>query len=431
MVTRLLQPIPARTLAALRIIFGALMTVSCVRFIALGWIDDQYIMPMVHFPYEGFEWVVSLGSPGMYILYAVMTIAALCIMIGAWYRWSAVTFFLLFTYVELIDKTYYLNHYYFVSIAAFLFCLVPAHRAWSVDVRRRPTLRADTVPRWTVDIFKVSIGLVYFFAGIAKINEAWLIDAMPLRLWLPAHDDLLMIGPLFTLAGIPWVFAWCGMIYDVTVPFFLLSKRTRPYAYIVVVVFHVITGMLFQIGVFPLVMIGMTLIFFEPEFTAKLKPPTTLSHHIPRFQRTTLALLAVHVMIQVLLPLRYALNRSDLFWHEEGYRFSWRVMLVEKAGTALFTVTDRATGRTGYVDNAQFLNAHQEKQMAFQPDMILQYAHILHDHYEQQGMNDPIVHAEVWVTMNGEPSRMMVDPTVDLSREVLGWHSNDWVLARD
>ena len=123
--------------------------------------------------------------------------------------------------------------------------------------------------------------------------------------------------------------------------------------------------------------------------------------------------------------------RPDFFWHEEGYRFSWRVMLVEKAGTATFTVTDRITGNSGYVDNRQFLNAHQEKQMSFQPDMILQYAHMLHDHYEEQGMNDPIVTAEVWVTMNGEPSRLMVDPKRDLSRERLGWHENDWVLVRE
>ena len=139
-------------------------------------------------------------------------------------------------------------------------------------------------------------------------------------------------------------------------------------------------------------------------------------------------MLVAFFALQLLIPWRYLLYPGKLLWTEEGFRFGWRVMLVEKAGTATFTVTDRATGRSGMVDNAQFLNRHQEKQMSFQPDMILQYAHVLHDHYQQQGVADPIVTADVWVTMNGAPSRQLVDPTVDLSREHLGFHGNTWVL---
>ena len=108
--------------------FANLMVISCARFAWLGWIKEQYIDPVIHFPYAGFEWVVSLGNPGMYVLFGVMALAAAGVALGAWYRISSVMFFLSFTYVELIDKTYYLNHYYFVSIAAFLFCLVPARR---------------------------------------------------------------------------------------------------------------------------------------------------------------------------------------------------------------------------------------------------------------------------------------------------------------
>ena len=424
-------PVSSEKLAFVRIVFGALMTFGCLRFIALGWIDEQYVMPMYHFPYQGFEWVVTLGSPGMYIVFAVMTLAAVGIMIGAWYRISAMLFFLLFTYVELIDKTYYLNHYYFVSIAALLMCLVPANRAVSVDVWRRPDLYASHIPRWSIDIFKIQLGLVYVFAGIAKINTSWLFDAMPLRLWMPAHSDLPIIGPLMTISWLPWVFAWVGMLYDVTVPFFLLNRRTRPWAYAAVIGFHTVTGMMFQIGVFPLVMIGMTLVFFEPTIPARRSPPSRTTMFVPRYQHAIVAFLVVHVLVQVLLPMRYLLHRDDLFWHEEGYRFSWRVMLVEKAGLATFTVTDRRTGKTGYVDNSMFLNAHQEKQMSFQPDMILQYAHLLHDHYQQRGVLDPIVNADVWVTMNGERSKQMIDPSIDLSRERLGWHANRWVLARE
>ncbi|MBK6759197.1 MAG: HTTM domain-containing protein [Ignavibacteria bacterium] len=400
------------------------MTISCVRFIALGWVDEQYIRPTMHFPYLGFEWVTALGAQQMYILFGVMTAAAIGIMLGAWYRVSAVVFFLCFTYIELIDKTYYLNHYYFVSLVAFLFCWVPANRRFSLDVWRRPELRTDSIRQWTLDVFKFQIGLVYFYAGIAKITSSWLIDAMPLRIWLPAQSDLPVIGPLMTLWWLPWAFAWIGMIYDVSVPFLLSWKRTRLIAYLAVIVFHGVTGMMFQIGVFPLVMIAMTLVFFADSSVVEQGRTTSRRNSVVTFG------LVVYFVVQILVPLRYLLYPGELLWTEEGYRFSWRVMLMEKAGTAAFVVEDRATGRRGYVDNSTFLNAHQEKQMSMQPDMIVQYAHKLHDHYEALGMKDPRVTAEVWVTLNGAPSALLIDPERDLSRVELGFHSYDWIRAR-
>ncbi|MDV7400521.1 HTTM domain-containing protein, partial [Arthrospira platensis SPKY1] len=92
---------------------------------------------------------------------------------------------------------------------------------------------------------------------------------------------------------------------------------------------------------------------------------------------------------QLLFPWRYVLYPGNLFWTEEGYRFSWRVMLMEKAGTATFYVKDTRSGREGVVDNREFLNPHQEKQMAMQPDMILQFAHFLGRHYEEKGVYKP------------------------------------------
>lgn len=420
------RPMSLAPLAILRIIFGSVMVISCVRFAMLGWIKEQYIEPVMHFPYAGFEWVQSFGDPGMYVLFGVMTLAAMGIALGAWYRISSVVFFLCFTYVELIDKTYYLNHYYFVSIAAFLFCLMPAHRMYSIDVKRWPDLRASTIPRWMLDVFKLQIAIVYLFAGLAKINHAWLIDAMPLRIWLPAHGDLPLVGPLMTLWWMPWVFSWAGMLFDCSVPFLLWNSRTRPYAYVAVIGFHVITGMMFQIGVFPLVMIAMTLVFFEPgarNVSEDHQPSVGLARPLQH-------VLSLHFLLQLVLPLRFLLYPGELAWTEDGYRFSWRVMLMEKSGSATFYVWDGATGRGGTVDNSEFLNAHQEKQMAMQPDMVVQYAAFLRKEYARRGVASPRVTADVWVTLNGAPARRMVDPGHDLSSETIGLAPSSWMVAR-
>ena len=133
----LASPIPIAPLVVFRVLFGFIMAVSVLRFALKGWIDALYVRPTYHFTFYGFDWVAPLGEGGMYALYGVMGLAALGIMLGWRYRIAVAVFFLAFTYVELIDKANYLNHYYFVSVVSFLLFWAPAHRAFSLDVRRK------------------------------------------------------------------------------------------------------------------------------------------------------------------------------------------------------------------------------------------------------------------------------------------------------
>jgi hypothetical protein len=117
-----------------------------------------------------------------------------------------------------------------------------------------------------------------------------------------------------------------------------------------------------------------------------------------------------------------------LFWHEEGYRFSWRVMLMEKAGAAYFTVKEKDSGRRFEINNAEFLTPLQEKMMSTQPDMIVKYARYLADVYKKRGISDPEVNAEIYVTLNGARSQLFVDSTVNLAAQKTGWQHYNWVL---
>jgi hypothetical protein len=292
------------------------------------------------------------------------------------------------------------------------------------------------------------LAIVYIYAGLAKINHTWLIEALPLRIWLPAADAIPVIGPLLAWSAAPYIFSWVGMIYDCAIVFFLLWQKSRPWAYAMVVVFHVLTGILFQIGVFPLVMIAATLIFFSEAWHIRLvarfrkmlgkapMPSEPAAHSTEGLQssgfrplpRAMVVVAALFFAFQVLFPWRYLAYPDNLFWSEEGYRFSWRVMLMEKAGTATFYVKDGISGREGVVVNSEFLNPHQEKQMAMQPDLILQYAHFLAGHYAAQGVQNPAVRAEVYVTLNANPSRLLIDPNRDLTKIRDGWQTKDWIM---
>lgn len=329
--------------------------------------------------------------------------------------------------------------------------------------------------------------MVYFFAGVAKLNSDWLLRAMPLKIWLPAQSHLPIVGGILKFKWAAYLFSWGGALYDLLVPFALSWKKTRWLAYMAVIGFHVMTSLLFPIGMFPFIMILSTLIFFSEEFHRELpgrllrlagggktgskkvgmestggsrnggaareeagiqevgdfpegssiqqrRTPHGNEQQVgtPKPFRTSqkikLAFIGVFLLIQILLPFRYLLYPGQLFWTEQGYRFSWRVMLMEKAGTATFYIRDPETGRESEVDNAQFLTPNQEKMMGTQPDMILQYAHYLAEKYEAQGIKDPFVRAEVYVTLNGSGSRPFIDPQVNLAKIEDGWGNKAWIL---
>ncbi len=434
-------------LAVFRFLFGLIMLVSIVRFTANGWIYDLYVKPDYFFTFYGFDWVVPLGETGMYLLFLGIGLAALSIMLGYFYRFGIILFFLAFTYVELIDKTNYLNHYYFVSIVSFLLMFVPANRSFSLDVLRKPSLRREYVPAWTINIFKLQLGLVYFFAGVAKLNPDWLLNAMPLQIWLPANADIPIVGPLLEYTASAYIFSWAGAFYDLTIAFFLLWKRTRIFAYLAVIGFHMFTWFLFQIGMFPFIMILCTLIFFSADFHKKvIRLISSLAKYFPfslpeskpakkkDFQLTKSTggiisgILIIHFILQLLLPLRFMLYPGNLFWTEQGFRFSWRVMLMEKAGHATFHMKNPETGNEWQVRNWDYLTPEQEKEMSSRPDMILQFAHYLEDEYQKNFSGDVEITVTSNVTLNGRRSQPLIDPNVDLTEQERGFAHKDWIL---
>ncbi|MGB0403719.1 MAG: HTTM domain-containing protein [Salibacteraceae bacterium] len=428
-------------LVTFRILFGLMMAGSMVRFWAKGWIYDLYVAPKHFFTYYGFDWVKPLNELGMYAVFFLLFVSALGIAFGAFYRWSSILFFTLFTYVELIDKSTYLNHYYFISVVALLLVFLPAHKYFSVDVYRKPTIYQEKIPFWFIGAIQLQLGIVYFYAGIAKLNYDWLVRAMPLKLWLPAHSSVPIVGGLFQKSWVAFGFSWFGAAYDLFIPFLLVIKRFRLFAYSMVIAFHVVTGWLFQIGMFPYIMILATLIFFSEEFHIKLLNKVQSLFALPMFDVSLerkssnpkytavfAGVLTVHFLFQLAFPFRYLAYEGNRFWHEQGYRFGWRVMLSEKAGTAFFTAVLPQSQQQMAINNSDYLTPNQEKMMSTQPDMILQYAQIIEEDLSEQGYADVEVKVESYATLNGSGSRPFIDPEVDLTQLTDSWKPKTWVL---
>ena len=416
------------------------MAFSIARFWFKGWIHDLYVDPSFHFTWFGFDFIQPLPEAGMYMVFFLLFLAAICIALGAAFRIASISFFVLFTYVELLDKAPYLNHYYFVSIIALLLCFTSANKRLSID----SLITSDKIthiPAYQVYMFIIQLALVYLFAGVAKLNSAWLLDAMPMKIWLPARADAPLIGSFLRLEETAYLFSWMGAFYDLIIVFFLMASRTRKWAYAAVVIFHVMTWYLFQIGMFPWIMIGLTLVFFPPSAherfwkrfernngTVALDIPVTPKRIV---SRTFVAFLSIHFFVQLMLPLRSHWLSDNVFWDEAGYRFSWRVMLMEKAGYIHFTVVDPSSGKRKLVEPSAHLTQLQEIQMSTQPDMILQYAAFLKVEAELAGIESPEIYAESFVSLNGKGSQRFVNPAIDLTTISPATNRMEWLVSPD
>src|SRR5262245_13212267 len=224
------------------------------RFPLLGWVEGVYFVATFPFTLGGVPWVVPLPPPLMRLVFPLLALCALTVAIGLYTRVAAAAFFVGFTYVELLDKATYLNHYYLASLLSGLLIVLPAGNLWSVDAWRRPDRVSQTIPSWPVSLLRFQIAVVYVFAGLAKINGDWLLDAQPMRIWLAARSDLPIVGPFLAQTWTAYAFSWFGAAYDLTIVGFLVWPRSRGAAYAAVILFHALTAMLFPIGMFPWLM---------------------------------------------------------------------------------------------------------------------------------------------------------------------------------
>jgi hypothetical protein len=374
-----------------------------------------------------------------------MGVLALFVALGLFYRLSALLLCLAFTYVFLLDKAYYLNHFYLIALLSFLLCLIPAHHAASLDrwlfFRSQPPF----VPQWSVFILRAQMSIVYFYAGLAKLNPDWL-RGEPMRMWLAERTDFPIMGVYFTSEWVALGFAYGGLLFDLSIGFLLMWGRTRPFAFILAGMFHLLNSQFFQIGIFPLLAFGATLIFAAPDWPrrlsagpgrlwkrspAKASAPTSAPAEIPvtsRWSTATVIFIHLYLLAQLLVPLRHWLYPGDVNWTEEGHRFSWHMKLRDKEAVLHLYLVDPRTGQVWEISPAVDLSARQLDEMKTRPDMVLQYAHYLADKLSAGGRPRPIIRADLKVSLNGRPYQSLINPNVNLAEVSLGLQAADWIL---
>ncbi len=434
---RLREPVDGASVAVVRIALGLLITVEALNYLASDEIARAFLDPSFHFTYYGFGWVQPWPEPWLYVHFGALAVLGMALAAGVAHRIVAPLLAVGFAYVFLLEQAEYLNHFYAAILLLFLLAVVPADGAFSIAGHRRPE-RPQVVPTWSVWILRFQVGVIYLYGGIAKLGSDWLAGD-PMSDWLAGQSDLWLVGPLLANDPAGLLFSWGGAIYDLAIVPLLLWRRTRPLAFVLVLAFNLTNWVIFDIGIFPPMMIAASTIFFDPgwprRFAARLgrsrpiPPPGGAGFPAPTAGRAgvlLVSLLALYVAVQVLVPLRHHLYPGLVHWSEEGHRFSWHMKLRQKDGLATFFAVDRASGARRELRISHLITPRQHIVASTQPDMLLQLAHRLGERERELG-HDVEIRVRAPVVLNERPGRLLVDPTRDLSAVPRGLAPADWI----
>eukprot|EP01101_Sappina_pedata_P011770 TRINITY_DN7963_c0_g1_i1.p1 TRINITY_DN7963_c0_g1~~TRINITY_DN7963_c0_g1_i1.p1 ORF type:complete len:530 (+),score=136.25 TRINITY_DN7963_c0_g1_i1:97-1590(+) len=458
-------------LVIFRVIWGAIIAYESFTYLQNDSIKMRVLLynTSFNFHFYGFTWViVPVQEWLMKLVLVICLLSAIGICIGLFYRSSASLFFLAFSYVYLCDSTNYLNHFYLVAIVSFILIFLPLNVAFSVDclleefpkhlasnqAAYERITRPAGVPRWTIWILRLEFVLVYTFAGVAKMNIDW-IRGEPLLHWLPRRAHYPIIGPILTHREVAFLFSWCGLLFDLLVGFMFLFPYTFYPALIGSFIFHLTNKAIFNIGIFPWMMLLSNMVFFNPESPRQyinyidrrlfrgllgLPDPIHISNKPicqPRKKVTlkqilVLVLVCLFLLEQLVVPLRFLAYDGDVAWTEYGHLFSWRMKLREKRCAIKFFLHNSQAAKHAMeeVDLSLHLNPTQISKMSSRPDMISEFAHHLASVYKTVGSNGARVevYAHGSCSLNFRKAQAFINPTLDLSSHPVWAWPYPWLL---
>lgn len=316
----LFKPVDIAPLVVFRIIFGFLIACESFGAIVTGWIDKVLIQPKITFSFIGLEWLQPLPDNGMYYYFASMGVLGLFIMLGFRYRISMICYTLMWAGVYFMQKSSYNNHYYLLLLISFLMIWLPANKEKSLDVKLGYTTKENSIPQWIIFLFITQIGIVYFFAAIAKLYPDWLNGTFTKNLLQGTTQRTFFLN----LFRQPWFYlfiAYSGILYDLLIVPFLLFKKTRTLALLASLIFHLFNATLLQIGIFPFFALSFLLFFYDSNkirsvFLRESKVDVSFQTNPKR--KLLYFLILPYIIIQFILPIRHHFLKGMFYGQKKG-----------------------------------------------------------------------------------------------------------------
>lgn len=396
---------PTICFSVFRAVFGLLMieqTLSLAPYVY----DLQNSHIVLHYP--NLEIIEAYSVLLIDVLKYTSIVGALLLALGILPRIGALLFLLAFGYLFMIDMSFYNNHYYLWCLLAFLFVVVDTQNSYSIIYLFNKKTK-NAISSFAIQSFKILITIVYLYAAIVKINPDWL-HGYPSILWFQARG---FTNPkLFGIA-----MSYAGLFYDLSMPFLLWFFPRKIWVIIPYFAFHVANSILFNIGMFPFVMMAAWLLFAISD----LKINTIVSEVklYTKFQTIRLCVVALFILFNIVFPLRFLLYEGRTSWHRQGYYFSWRMMLdMYKSKDFLFKVVIPSKNINYLVDLKVLMNERQYANSYKDPYMIWFIAQILKKEAKTiYNVYDSDINVFNFskIKLNQHPFKLIVNKNIDLA----------------
>ncbi|QLG44840.1 HTTM domain-containing protein [Costertonia aggregata] len=416
-----------------RIFFGLLIAAECYGAIVTGWVKRTLIEPKFTFNFIGFEWLQPLPGNGMYFYFFAMGTLGIFVALGYKYRFSIISFTLLWTGAYLMQKTAYNNHYYLLVLISGMMVFLPANKNYALDAKFKPSIKTNGMYSYVKWVIVLQLLIVYTYASVAKLYGDWL-DFSMIKVLMTPKTDYYLIGGLLQQPCLHKVIAVTGILFDLLIVPALLWKPTRKFAFVCSIFFHLFNSFVFLIGIFPYLSLAFTVFFFEPEtirriFFKKKKPYTTNKVMVPAYKNPLLIIFGLYFVLQLALPVRHYFFTDDVLWTEEGHRLSWRMMLRSRYGKIQFNIVNKTDGTSQIVKLDDYLTKKQKRKIGAYPDYIWQFAQHLKKEYAQKGEEISVYALNSVVSINNKPYRPFIDGKVDLAAEEWNhFEHHEWIL---
>lgn len=433
MIQKLYKSVDNAPLILFRIFFGLVFVAESFGAIATGWVTRNLVTPRTNFSFIGFEFLLHLMGNYMYLHFAIMGIFAIAVTIGYKYRFSIIALTILWIMVYLMQKTSYNNHYYLMMLVGLIMCFLPANKYASVDARNNPEIKKNYMPNWVLLIFIIQVACVYFYATVAKFYPDWLNGTVTSNMYA-SMQKFPAFSELFKNHSFHLFIAYVGIAFDGLIVPALLWKRTRLFAVILSLIFHISNSITLEIGVFPYFALAFCVFFFPPDQIRKVffkkKEPLNSETPVLDFESRSIFkyVFIPYLIIQILLPIRHWFIKDDVLWTEEGHRLSWRMMLRSRSGVAQFNVINKETGKKVRFKLNDFYNEKQQSRLNT-PDMIWQAAQYIKKQYANDGVDVAVYVDFCMVSINGKESYNLINPEFNLAEESWShFKHHDWIL---
>ncbi|XP_071482923.1 vitamin K-dependent gamma-carboxylase-like [Diadema antillarum] len=436
--------------AAWRILFGLLMMMDIIQERGMAYADHRWgDTNECRFPL--FNSLAPLPVDWMYVVYLTMITGALGIFLGAYYRLSCLLFLVPYWYIFFLDKTAWNNHSYLYGLIGLQLVFMDGNRFWSVDGWLNEKVRNRHVPLWNIGIIRFQIFIVYFFAGLKKLDADW-VGGYSME-FLSRHWVFEPFRLLLTDSQIDYFMVHLGgLALDLSAGFLLFFDATRPAGTFFTGSFHIMNSQLFSIGMFPFAMLASTTVFYSDTWPRKLcrALPSFLRNQIPSLEqsaepsehciysgrdttkkqdasskkakspalKTRHHLVVVgcllYASVQLFLPYSHFITKGYNNWTNGLYGYSWDMMVhTWETQHIKMKYVDGKTGEEGYLAPEYWVESNR---WASHSDMTKQYATCIANHLESMGVAQPQLYVDVWKSMNSRFRQRMFDPNVDLVR---------------